>query len=178
MFLTKPSIKHYQKWSFCNKLLCRNLIQLFWLWETTRHVQLMPEDYSMDITISRPRKSNDSKFSIKKTCLLLARHFIWCCRNSEKTHTWKRFWKYFIQHWSPQKQKTRIRKKEILWSPSTILTNLMMTLPGNALFERYQVSLLGFLECGGHKEMCSSWQGISSPNVLVQTMILEHWRVA
>lgn len=36
-FLTKLSIKQYPNWSFCNNRLYRNLIHLFWLWETTKH---------------------------------------------------------------------------------------------------------------------------------------------
>ena len=95
LFLAKIGIKQDPQCSFCSNVP-ENLIHLFWhcpkvikFWKglTSKLLdcELIPQDYLKDIAVSLGLKPDASKSALQLNfCFLLARHYIWCCKTSNK----------------------------------------------------------------------------------------------
>ena len=95
LFLTKIGIKQDPQCSFCSNAP-ENLSHLFWycpkvnmFWKVLTvkllDCELIPQDYLKDIAVFLGLKPETSKFALQLNfCFLLARHYIWCCKTSNK----------------------------------------------------------------------------------------------
>ena len=94
-FLTKIGIKQDPQCSFCSKAP-ENIIHLFWycpkvsfFWRVLTvkllECELIPHDYLKDIAIFLGLKPDTTKFALQLNfCFLIARHYIWRCKTSNK----------------------------------------------------------------------------------------------
>ena len=101
-FLTKISIIQDPNCSFCSNAP-NNLIHLFWhctkvklfrktLTNKLLDFELIPRNYPEDIAVLLGLRPDTSKFSLQLNfCFLLARHYIWCCKTSNKIPNLKMF---------------------------------------------------------------------------------------
>ena len=96
VLLTKTGLKQDPNCTFCSNSP-ENLIHLFWycmnvetFWENLierlKDLQLVPRNYPKQITVFLGLRPDTSTFSVQLNfCFLLARHYIWCCKTSNKT---------------------------------------------------------------------------------------------
>ena len=94
-FPKQIGIKQDPQCSFCSKAP-ENLIHLFWycpkvsfFWRVLTvkllECELIPHDYLKDIAIFLGLKPDTTKFALQlKFCFLIARHYIWRCKTSNK----------------------------------------------------------------------------------------------
>ena len=101
-FLTKIGIRQDPNCCFCSNAP-ENLIPLFWyctkvklfwknLTDKLLNFELIPRNYPKDIAVLLGLRPDTSKFSLQLNfCFLLARHYIWCCKTSNKIPNLKMF---------------------------------------------------------------------------------------
>ena len=131
-FLTKIGIKQDPNCFFCNNCIedlahlfwqCE-IVKLFWnnLIEKLQNSQLIPSSYPKDIAIFLGLKSDTSKFSLQLNfCFLLARHYIWCCRSTEKLPHLKTFLAILKSQFSIEAHKPKSNLKK--WDPLIPILN-------------------------------------------------------
>ena len=125
LFLTKIGIKQDLNCSFCISAPGK-LIYLFWHCTKVKRLkkltaklldyELIPRNYPRDIAVLLGLRPATSKFSLQLNfCFLLARHYIWGCKTSNKIPKLKMFLTVLKSQFNIESYKLGLISKK--WDP-------------------------------------------------------------